>query len=121
MCKWLNGMHTIIYSTLLLIHKINIIGQPKMLLNMFEYNTNKSQRLTKTPQGMKYKSLNEKINSTTLYKGIFLYNKIPESIKTLNMKKFKGAIKNYIYKNMPLDRINTYKDYEQWLEVREEY
>ena len=60
---------------------------------------------------MKYESTHEKLNATTLYKGILLYSKLPENLKILDMKKFKNAIKKYIISKIPLDRINTYRDY----------
>ena len=53
-----------------------------------------SQRFCIAPISMKYKSSYEKVNATTLYKGILLYSKILESLKKLDIKKFKTAIKN---------------------------
>ena len=61
---------------------------------------------------MKYLSKSEKLNATTLYKGILLYSKIPENLKSLSLNKFKIAVKKHIVSQMPLDRINTYRDFE---------
>ena len=46
-----------------------------------------------------------------LFNGIFLYNKIPDTLKGLIMKKFKPEIKNYIYNNLPHDKIVNSGDY----------
>jgi len=46
-----------------------------------------------------------------MFNGIFLYNKILDTLKILNMKKFKTEIKNYIYYNLPHDKIVNNGDY----------
>lgn len=110
-CKWLNGTHILVYSTLNLIHKVNILGQPKQIINLMKFREKGNSRFVRALIEMKYVFKNEKLNATTLYKGILLYLKIPENLKSLNLKKFKIAIKKYIETKMPLDRINTYRDY----------
>ena len=70
-----------------------------------------NKRFVRAPIAMKTESKFEKLNASTLYKGILLYSKIPENLKSLEMKKFKTAIKSHIVTKMPLDRINTYRDY----------
>ena len=46
-----------------------------------------------------------------LFNGIFLYNKIPDYIKTLNIKKFKIEIKKYIYEKLQHNKIINKGDY----------
>ena len=76
-----------------------------------KFRDNGNSRFVRAPIAMKYVAKNEKLNASTLYKGVLLYSKIPENLKSLNMKKFKMLIKKYIETKMPLDRINTYRDY----------
>ena len=110
-CKWLCGTHSIVYSILCLIHKLNIYNQPKLICDLIQFKENNGSRFTKCPESMKYKSKKEKLNSTSLYKGILLYRKLPKSFKSLEMNKFKKLLKVHISERMPLDRINTYRDY----------
>ena len=44
-------------------------------------------------------------------KEYYYIQKFRKKLKVLNVEKFKIAIKEYIEMEMPLDRINTYRDY----------
>ena len=71
-CKWLNGTHILVYSTLNLIHKVNILGHPKQINNLMKFREKGNSRFVRAPIKMKYTSKNEKLNATTLYKAILL-------------------------------------------------
>ena len=79
-CKWLNGIHNIYYATLCFVHKINFEMEPKSLGSQLIFNNDlkKNIRFTKSLTENKFKS-----NS----------NKIPNYIKTKNIKQFKSEIK----------------------------
>ena len=84
---------------------------PKSIYELFEYKEIPNTRFIRTPYKLKYNPINNTIRNTSLYKGLFLYNKIPEVIKSMNVKKFNIALKMHIVEKLPFDRINTYKDF----------
>ena len=58
------------------------------------------------------KIANSKITREQLLeKGLLLYKKIPDIIKTYGIKKFKREIKYYIRENLPPDKIIKQCDY----------
>ena len=57
-CKWLNGTHTLVYSTLNHIYKVNIMGQPRQISNSMTFRGNENSRLVRAPMEMKYLSKN---------------------------------------------------------------
>ena len=111
-CKWLGGVHMLYYSTLCFVHKLNFEMEPKSLINELKFNkNNKNIRYVKSPVGNIYNSKSKITGDSLMFNGIFLYNKIPDTLKILNMKKFKTEIKNYIYYNLPHDKIVNNGDY----------
>ena len=100
------------YSTLRFVHKINFEMEPKSLVNELKFNNNvKNDRFVKSPVGNIVKSKSKITGDSLLFNGIFLYNKIPDNIKTLNINKFKIEIKKYIYEKLPHDKIINKGDY----------
>ena len=111
-CNWLGGVHMLYYSTLCFVHKINFEMVPKSLVNELKFNNNvKNVRFVKSPVSNIVKSKSNITGNSLLFNGIFLYNKIPEYIKTLNINKFKIEIKKYIYEKLPHDKIINKGDY----------
>ena len=108
-CKWLNGIHTIVYSILLMIHKVNIYSEPKSIRNIIKYS--ESKRVNYLPILTEHKPKYSAMRNSPLQKGILLYNKLPLSLTILLVKDFKNEIKSYIKSKLPRDRINTYRDY----------
>ena len=49
-CKWLCGTHTIVYSLLCLIHKLNIYNQPKLIYDLIQFKDNSGSRFAKCPE-----------------------------------------------------------------------
>ena len=94
-----------------MVHKVNIDLTPSSILDLFLYSQEENFRFVRSPTGMRYEPKGTKLRDTSLYRGVFLYNKIMEDIKVLTNKKFKAALKVFICEKMPLDRINTYRDY----------
>ena len=110
-CNWLNATQLIVYSILNVVHKVNIDLIPPSILDLFLYSQKENSRFVRTPTGMRYEPKGTKLRDTSLYRGVLLYNKIREDIKVLTNNKFKAALKVFICEKMPLDRINTYRDY----------
>ena len=78
------------YSTLCFVHKINFEMEPKLLVNELKFNNNvKNVRFVKSPVSNIVKSKSKITGDSLLFNGIFLYNKIPDYIKTLNIKNLK--------------------------------
>ena len=88
------------YSTLCFVHKINFEMVPKSLVNELKFNNNvKNVRFVKSPVSNIVKSKSKITGDSLLFNGIFLYNKIPDYIKTPNINKFKIDIKNIYMKS----------------------
>ena len=87
-CKWLNGVHNIYYATLCFVHKINFEMEPKSLVSQLIFNNDikKNTRFIKSPTDNKYKSKSKITSDSLLFNVIYIYNKIPEYIKTKNIK-----------------------------------
>ena len=111
-CNWLNGTHSIYYSTLNFIHKINFEMLPNFLVENIIFNKQiKNIRYTKSPISNIYKSKSSITENSLLFKGILLYNKLDPKYKVLNINKFKKDIKLHIKEKLPPDRIVGYNDY----------
>ena len=112
-CKWLNGIHNIYYATLCFVHKINFEMEPKSLVSQFIFNNDLKNniRFTKSPTDNKYKCKSNITSDSLLFNGIYLYNKIPDYIKTKNLKQFKSEIKSYIINKLTHNKITTKRDY----------
>ena len=63
------------------------------------------------PIGHKFNSKSSITSNSLLYKGIFIYSKIDQNLKTKNIKQFKNAIKTFIGENLPTDRLVQQSDY----------
>ena len=86
--------------------------EPKSLIKELKFNNNnKNSRYVKSPTGNIYSSKSSITGSSLLFNGIFIYNKIPDNFKSLNIKKFKTEIKQYIYDKLPHDNIVCIGDY----------
>ena len=65
----------------------------------------------KAPTEDKIKSKSNITLDSLFFNGVYLYNKIPDILKTKNIKPFKSEIKHYIRNILPHDKIITKKDY----------
>ena len=84
---------------------------PKAIVNLLKFNNYENTRFVKAPIGHKFNSKSAITSNSLLYKGIFLYSKIDQNLKTKNIKQFKKAIKIYIGENLPIDRMVQQSDY----------
>ena len=111
-CNWLNGTHSIYYTTLVFVHKINFEMLPEFLVENIIFNKKvKNTRYTKSPVSNINKSKSSITGNSLLFKGILLYNKLDPRYKVLNISKFKKEIKLYIKEKLPPDRIVGPSDY----------
>ena len=85
---------------------------PKALNKLIEYNLVRSSvaRYISKPIVI-YKPIRTSTSNTILYRGILLYNMIPECFKTMNPKQFTINITEYIKSNIPPDRILSMADF----------
>ena len=84
---------------------------PKAIVNLLKFYNFENTRFVKAPIGHKINSQSAITFNSLLYKGIFLYSKIDQNLKTKNIKQFKKAIKIYIGENLPIDRMVQQSDY----------
>ena len=95
-CNWLNGTHLLYYSVISFIHKCNFERVPESIVEKWIFNDSRSQRYTITPIGNKYKSKGKITSDSLLHKGILIYSKIPDSIKTKIGNTFKKGLKDFV-------------------------
>ena len=81
--------------------------EPKSLVSQLIFNNDlkKNIRFTKSLTENKFKSKSNIKSDSLLFNGIYLYNKIPDYIKTKNIKQCKSEIKLYIINKLPHDKI----------------
>ena len=84
---------------------------PKAIVNLLKFNNTDNTRFVEAPIGHKFNSKSAITSNSLLYKGIFIYSKIDQNLKTKNIKQFKKAIKIFIGENLPTDRIVQQSDY----------
>ena len=63
---------------------------PPSISNLFLYNNRENKRFVRSPERLIYTPLKNKMHDTNLYWGLPYYNRIPESIKVMQLKKNKN-------------------------------
>ena len=111
-CGWLGGTHLIYYGVLCFIHKINFENLPESLTNLFIYKDNLRGRYTRCPSSTKHKAISKITRDNLFSRGLLYYKKIPDILKTYNIKKFKREVKIYIKENLPPDKLKIHTDYD---------
>ena len=97
--NWLSFPQIIRYESTKMIYNINILSQPKSILNFFNFESSQSEarRSVRTP-ALKFVPTMVKSFKTQLYRGVFFYSKLPYEIRVLNKISFKKQLKSYIMK-----------------------
>ena len=84
---------------------------PSAIVNLLNFNDKINTRFVKAPINHKIKSKSHITANSLLHKGIFLYSKVDEILKTKNIKQFKKLIKAFIWEKLPIDRMVQQSDY----------
>ena len=111
MCGWLNGVHLLYYGIISFIHKCNFERLPRTIVNNWCYNSRECSRNNIGPIKNKDKNKTKILGDSLLHKGIFIYSKIPDSIKLFKGLKFKNKMKIEIPKRFPNNRMVLLTDY----------
>ena len=109
-CEWLDGIHLFYYSIICFIHKCNIDRVPKLIIINWEY-TNRVGSRTIGPKMNVHMSKSSITSNSLLHKGLFIYSRVPDSMKMKNGKIFKKMIKNMVPNSFPPNRIILQSDY----------
>ena len=98
--NWLSFPQMVRYECTKMIYNINILSQPKSILNFFNFNLTQSEarRLVKTPS-LKFRPNMAKTLKTQLYRGLFYYSKLPYDIRIAKKITFKKQLKSHIMKH----------------------
>ena len=105
-CNWVHIPHMLIILSIKFINKIFNNKQPTCLLNIFNLrhnNKNSSRIITKLYP--KIKPTIDILDRSLLYKAAYMNNLLPDNIKLLNDKKFDVAIKEYVVRTYPHDKV----------------
>ena len=100
--KWQTFYHTVIYESIMFIHKSIFENIPKTITELVTQSLNNECNIR---SGRKFLVIREpksnKERQTLIYKSIFLYNTLPDIFKTYNPKKLKKYLREYIFHNFP--------------------
>ena len=90
-------------ETLKLTHKIVFDDNPPSLTKLISYSLQRSDisRLSRKPF-MIQKSNTSKLSQSVLFRAVFIYNKLSDTIRHKNTKVFSKNIGKYLYENFPL-------------------
>ena len=104
--KWQTFYHTVVYESIMFIHKSIFENIPKTITELVTQSLNNECNIR---SGRKFLVIREpksnKERQTLIYKSIFLYNTLPDIFKTYNPKKLKKYLREYIFHNFPNNSI----------------
>ena len=92
-CNWLDIEPMIHNASLNFLHKVLKFREPKAIYNLFK---NVENRRSIVAINLTYRPKNKILKNFFLYKGLKLYNEMPQGIKTLDKFKFEKQTKFYI-------------------------
>ena len=79
------------------IHKIFFDQQPNLIMEYSTYSSSNTDNIQTIRKPMLIDNIdNTTISRTLLYKGLIIYNKVPDEMKYKNPKLFSKKIVNYI-------------------------
>ena len=109
--EWLDGIHLLYYSIISFVHKCNFDRLPKLIVDNWVYTNRDGKSRLIGPRHHSYKPKSSITSNSLLHKGIFIYSKVQDSMKTKNGKTFKKYIRNIIQNKFPNDRMILPSDY----------
>ena len=90
------------------IHKIFFDQQPNLIMEYSTYSSSNTDNIQTIRKPMLIDNIdNTTISRTLLYKGLIIYNKVPDEMKYKNPKLFSKKIVNYIKTNNLCDKIQN--------------
>ena len=100
--NWLTIQQLFMRESLKFIHKIIYNDLPKSIMELISFSLTRSDvvRLSRKPFLIK-KSKSQFQSQSVLYRAVFLYNNISDTIRYLNPKMFSKSINDYIKQNYP--------------------
>ena len=85
------------------IHKIFFDQQPNLIMEYSTYSSSNTDNIQTIRKPMLIDNIdNTTISRTLLYKGLIIYNKVPDEMKYKNPKLFSKKIVNYIKNKLPM-------------------
>ena len=104
--EWLSFPQMVQLESMKLLHKVVYEMIPPSLSKYLHFSMHRSDiaRLTRKPS-LKYKYKTSKSKNSFFHRTCYIYNHLPDEIRTLNTKKFSKEVKNHIKNNYDLKNI----------------
>ena len=94
---WVTIHHMIIIESILFIHKCIYENNPLTITELITYSINRDTNFRSIRKPMVRKEHSSiKVKQSLINKSIFLYNTLPDELKTYNPKKLAKYLRNYI-------------------------
>ena len=107
--KWITLYQIIVKESILFIHKTIFDNQPKAITEFLTYSLSNKQNIRATRKTIvidDHKS--NKAKNSLIYKGNYLYNRLPNEIKNKNPRLMSKYLQKNISDHFPCDRIEKY-------------
>merc|ERR1712240_121605 len=92
--NWSTYYHILIYESIMLKQKGVFEGTPKTIMDLITFSLNRTKNIWSIRKPlMKEQTNSSKLQQTVMFKSVYLYNLLPDQLRTYNPKKFKKAPK----------------------------
>ena len=104
---WLSYPQIITSEAIKIIYNINNTCKPRSLMKFFQFNNvpNEQRRLVRTPS-LKYKPNLAKTLKSQLFRGTYLFSKLPYDIRVSTNKNFKTVLKRHTSMNSNIYKLD---------------
>ena len=90
----------------MLIHKSVFEGTPQTIMDLITFSLNRTKNIRSIRKPlMKEQTSSSKLQQTVMFKSVYLYNLLPDQLRTYNSKKLKKYLKEFIYNYFPNNNI----------------
>merc|ERR1712240_569579 len=104
--NWATYYHILIYESIMLIHKTVFEGTPQTIMDLITFSLNRTKNIRSIRKPlMKEQTNSSKLQQTVMFKSVYLYNLLPDQLRTYNPKKLKKHLKEFIYQYFPNNNI----------------
>ena len=104
--KWSTYYHIIIYESIMLIHKCIFEATPLTIMDLITFSINRSSNVRSVRKPlMSEQTKSSKLQQTVIYRSVYLYNLLPDQLRTYNPIKLKKHLKEFLYEYFPNNSI----------------
>ena len=99
-CEMFDSEDYVLFSSVKFLYGIRTTNEPKAIVNLFKKQNTRTNKLELYPNNI---AKSAKLNNSCLHRGAYVFNKIPNEIKTGKIQKFTEKLKYYISNNSNWD------------------